>query len=115
MSFTPIVAHSGTAMGVTKEGLAAMTRDMTSDANPVVASMPIIARALGPGAELDRMNARAVEVVVAGMEKLRAGGGGATRLRFWEWAHHEIFMATTEAVYGPLNPYRKKSVEDAWK
>ncbi|KAI9899679.1 hypothetical protein N3K66_006140 [Trichothecium roseum] len=120
ISFTPIIAHSGTtAMGVSREGGEAMSRDMTSDGNPVVASMPIIARALGPGPELDRMNARAVEVIVAGMEKLRAKGvasssPSATRLQFWSWAHHEIFMATTEAVYGPLNPYRNKSVEDAW-
>ncbi|RAL61937.1 hypothetical protein DID88_002426 [Monilinia fructigena] len=29
----------------------------------------------------------------------------------WAWVQHEITVATTESVYGPMNPYRDAKVE----
>lgn len=114
ISFTPILAGSGTAvLGMSKAGSELLHKDMTSDSNSVVSSIPIMARVLAPGPSLDSMNRKAVDVMAASMKRL--GANGTTTIKFWEWTHHEILMATTEAVYGPQNPYRDSAVEAAWK
>ncbi|KAI0439828.1 cytochrome P450 [Xylaria telfairii] len=88
------------------------TRDTCSDHNYVVGFAPAISLAMGPGPSLDLMNKRAVEVMVAGMREFRQKG--ATVIHFWDWTRHEILMATTDAIYGPQNPYRDPGIEAAW-
>jgi hypothetical protein len=114
VSFTPILAKSGpSVLGMSKAGADILHKDMKSDSNSVVESIPIMSRALGPGPSLDTMNRTAVEVMVDSMEKMRRNG--CSTIEFWAWTHHEILKATTEAVYGPQNPFRQQAVEDAWK
>jgi hypothetical protein len=36
------------------------------------------------------------------------------RVDLWQWVQHEVTVATTEAVYGPTNPYRDKDFEQAF-
>jgi hypothetical protein len=108
------MAKSGPAvLGMSQAGADILHKDMKSDTNVIVSAMPIMNRVLAPGPSLDSMNRRAVEVLASSMTGLRARG--ASTIKFWEWAHHEILMATTESVYGPQNPFRKQIVEDAWK
>lgn len=108
-------------MGMSKEAGEILHRDMASDENSVVAFTRAILPVLAPGETLDQMNRRAVEVMAETMDHLRYGNTGGraigegTVVDFWAWTHHEILMATTEAVYGPGNPYREKNIEEAWK
>lgn len=130
ISFTPVMASSGPgAMGMSKEADELLHRDMTSDASPVAALSRAINRALAPGDRLDRLNGRAVEVMLEHMGRLRPGsektprqgesvvvreGEGAV-IDFWAWANHVSLQATTEAVYGRGNPFREEAFENAWK
>ncbi len=114
ISFTPILAASGpSVMGMSNEASKILHRNMQSDHNYVVGFAPTISLAMGPGPSLDLMNKRAVEVMVAGMREFRQKG--PTVINFWDWTRHEILMATTDAIYGPQNPYRDPGIEAAWK
>ncbi|GAP82390.1 putative cytochrome p450 oxidoreductase [Rosellinia necatrix] len=113
ISFTPILAASGpSVMGMSNEASKILHRNMQSDHNYVVGFAPTISLAMGPGPSLDLMNKRAVEVMVAGMREFRQKG--PTVINFWDWTRHEILMATTDAIYGPQNPYRDPGIEAAW-
>ncbi|KAI0402398.1 hypothetical protein F4802DRAFT_375393 [Xylaria palmicola] len=113
VSFTPIIAGSGPAvMGMSDEASEILLRDMQSDDNYVVGSAPTISQAMGPGPSLDSMNKGAVGVMAAVMQERREKGTHV--INFWDWTRHEILMATTEAIYGPQNPYRDPEIESAW-
>ncbi|KAK5996638.1 Cytochrome P450 monooxygenase nodJ-like protein [Cladobotryum mycophilum] len=112
ISFTPILASSGPAvMGISEASGEILHRDMKSDSNSVAGFIPAILPSLAPGPSLDSMNRKAVEVMAAAMDVLRTQK--TKTMKFWEWTHHEILMATTDAVYGPQNPYRNVAVEAA--
>lgn len=126
VSFTPILASTGPGpMGMSKEADELLHRDMMSDTSPVAALSRAIGRALAPGEGLDRLNGRAVEVMLEHMDKLRpdsedaeksvARGGEAAVIDFWAWANHVSLRATTDAVYGRGNPFKEQVFEDAWK
>lgn len=126
ISFTPIMASSGTGpMGMSKGAGDILSRDIMSDNNPVQNWARAVNRALAPGEALDKLNKRAVEVMYYMMGALRPANDSVTEkmaqvdhetvVDFWAWTHHVIVQATTEAVYGPANPFRERAFEDAWK
>ena len=67
---------------------------------------------LKPGPGLDGMNRVMVQSVASLMDEL--AGKGQESFDLWEWIRHVMTMATTESVYGPLNPYRDRAVEEAF-
>lgn len=48
-------------------------------------------------------------------KKAKQDGDDGAVIDFWAWTNHTMIQATTEAVYGPGNPFREKDFEDAWK
>jgi len=75
--------------------------------------------ALLPGPSLDTMNETMVENVAALLGELDAElevtGDGGKELDMYAWARHVISLASTDAIYGVENPFRKdRSVEDAF-
>lgn len=76
-------------------------------------SYAAIKGALAPGAMLDGMNCVMVENVAASFGKL-ADAERVVRLGLAGWLRDTITKATTEAVYGPLNPYRDKATQNAF-
>lgn len=126
ISFTPILASTGPGpMGMSKEADELLHKDMMSDSSPVAALSRAINRALAPGEGLDRLNRRAVEVMLEHMDALRpisedaeknvAREGEGAVIDFWAWANHVSLRATTDAVYGQGNPFKEQAFEDAWK
>ena len=126
VSFTPIMASSGPGpMGMSKEAGEILHRDMQKDSSPVLAWSRAVGRSLAPGEGLDRLNRRAVEVMQEFMERLRSQnecaregvtqGGEEAVIDFWAWSCHVINQATTEAVFGPGNPFKDQAFEEAWK
>lgn len=126
ISFTPILASSGTGpMGMSKDAGVILNRDIQSDSNTVAKWSRAVNRALAPGEALDKLNRRAVEVMYDMMATVGSATGKATAdekvggnesvVDFWAWTHHVMVQATTEAVYGPANPFRDVAFEDAWK
>ena len=71
--------------------------------------------ALSPGAGLDGMNRIMIQNVAASLEKLRTRDSKeSTRIGLVEWLRHEITIATTNSVYGPMNPFKDPKVEAAF-
>ncbi|KUI59519.1 Cholesterol 7-alpha-monooxygenase [Cytospora mali] len=115
-------------MGMSKEAGDILKQDIASEGNPAVGLSRVIAPILLPGVVLDKLSTRAIEVIAESTNALKveheeyAQGQGAeggkqttgTVVDFHAWTHHVMMLATTEAVYGPGNPYRDQAVEDAW-
>ncbi|KAL2822899.1 cytochrome P450 [Aspergillus granulosus] len=62
------------------------------------------------GKPLDRMNARMVELLSPLIDELAK----RDEVDLYGWCQHAITAASTEASYGPANPYQEKSVEDGF-
>ncbi|KAK2609333.1 hypothetical protein QQS21_002114 [Conoideocrella luteorostrata] len=69
---------------------------------------------MAPGKDLDTISRRAVEVVSAEMESLRLQGS-PINTGLWGWSRQIMVAATTEAVWGPQNPYRDSVIAEAWQ
>ncbi|KAM0810189.1 putative Cytochrome P450 [Seiridium cardinale] len=102
------------ALGMSQAGTDLLRKDIMGDSNPIVGLMPIMARVMAPGPSLNGMVRKAAEVMATSIDNLRQDDGVST-MKFYEWTRHEILMATTEAVFGPKNPYRDPVVESAWR
>lgn len=75
--------------------------------------------ALLPGPHLDSMNETMVKNVAAAFEEvdaeLDAGGNEGMVLDLYAWSRHLISLASTDAIYGVENPFRKdRKVEDGF-
>ncbi|KAL6713087.1 hypothetical protein ACLMJK_009208 [Lecanora helva] len=71
--------------------------------------------ALAPGVDLDAMNRIMVQNVAASLERLQPEKGRpSTNINLMHWLRHELTMATTNAVYGPRNPYANRDVENGF-
>ncbi|KAJ4413543.1 hypothetical protein N0V82_008481 [Gnomoniopsis sp. IMI 355080] len=68
--------------------------------------------ALKPGANLDDMNRAAIRTIATSLDRLQAGGSIETNL--FDLVRDEIILATSDAVYGPHNPFRDPEVLRAW-
>ena len=68
--------------------------------------------AVTPGAKLDGMNRVSAEKVLDAVERLI--GEGTRTLKLFAWVQKEIMIATTETVYGPMNPFRDEKVREAY-
>jgi hypothetical protein len=113
VSFAAVSAGVGYPLGMSKEGIALMHQDLTKDHSFSVSWTQFIKPAMSPGEELDAMNRRAVEILATTVKTLKAKG--TVRLDLWAWSRQAIVKATTEAVWGPQNPYRDAAVSEAWR
>ena len=69
---------------------------------------------LASGAGLDAMNRIMIQNIASSIDRLQPVGGKPTRIGLMAWVRHEMTTATTESVYGPLNPFRDPKVEEAF-
>ena len=72
--------------------------------------------ALSPGPHLEAMNRVMIPNIKASLDKLRVGeeGGRSRRIVLGKWIRHELSRAITDSVYGPMNPFNDRKVEDAF-
>ncbi|KAK8042437.1 hypothetical protein PG994_012920 [Apiospora phragmitis] len=114
VSFAAIAADAGSVVGMSKEAVRIMHQDLKSEHGFSVSWPRFIAPSMAPGKGLDAIGRRSVEVFSAEMEYLRAQGRPAGT-GLWAWSRHLMEMATTEAVWGPQNPYRDAVIANAWR
>ena len=69
--------------------------------------------ALSPGPHLEAMNRIMIPSIKEAVDKLRMDGGGK-RIVLGRWIRHELSRAITDSVYGPMNPFKDRAVEDAF-
>lgn len=99
-------------MGVSKSTHDIMSRNLVRDEGYLMVFPKYIHSAVSAGPGLDSMNRRSVEILAESLDKLTEKGSMINKM--FEWTRHELLMATTEAVYGPKNPYRDPAMEEAW-
>lgn len=113
VSFPAIAADAGYIVGMSKEAIEIMHQDLTNEHSFSVSWPRYIISAMGPGSDLDAINRKSIEILADEMDTLRAQGTVRVGLR--EWSRHTMTVTTTEAVWGPLNPYRDNVIAEAWK
>lgn len=59
------------------------------------------------------MNKSSILSLAAAMDEWQAGLERAVKV--FEWARHVIVMATTDAVYGPHNPFYDLEIENVFQ
>jgi hypothetical protein len=64
---------------------------------------------LGEG--LDTMNSKMMECVQRSVEELRSQCG---TVDFYAWCTHAMTIASTDAIYGELNPYKQRKARDSY-
>lgn len=114
IAFAPIEAQAAaTVMGVGPAGNAIIgSEKMLEDNSYLSTFVPSTHPALSPGPGLDAINGAAVRYISDSLAKL--SGGSATTVELFSWVRRELFMATTESIYGPNNPFRNPALENAW-
>lgn len=114
IAFAPIEAQAAAmVMGVGPAGNAIIGSDkMLEDGSYLSTFVPSIQPAMAPGPGLDAINGAAVRYISDSLEDLR--GKGPVTVELFSWVRRELFMATTESIYGPKNPFRDPVLEKAW-
>jgi hypothetical protein len=100
-------------MGVSKRALDIMGQDPIEHHGFVHQITVETSKGLNPGPNLDELNANAVHTLNTSLGALCARETPTT-VKLFEWASHEIMMATTNAVYGPRNPFKHAAVRTAY-
>lgn len=113
ISFAAIAANAGSVVGMSKEALEIMHQDLTSEHGFSVSWPKYIIPAMGPGSDLDAVNRKAIEVIASEIEKMK--GKGTIKVKLREWSRWVMVTSTTEAVWGPQNPFRDVAISEAWK
>ncbi|ETS75310.1 hypothetical protein PFICI_12254 [Pestalotiopsis fici W106-1] len=112
LSFTAFEATiAANVFGVSKESNAIMGRDLTNEHGYLMNFPKYVHPALSAGAGLDAMNRRAIEVIAQSLDAHVSKG--STTIKLFDWVRHELLFASTEAVYGPENPFRDPKMEKA--
>lgn len=113
ISFSAIEAKAAeTLMPLSKPALDIIKQGLMEESSYTMRFSSAIHPALSPGANLNAMNRASVRSLATSMDELQAGPGKTVNI--FEWARHEIVLATTDAVYGPHNPFRDPEIENAW-
>ncbi|KAJ8070583.1 hypothetical protein OCU04_000956 [Sclerotinia nivalis] len=114
IAFPPIEAQAAaTVMGVGPAGNAIIGSDKMFEHDSYLSTfVPSTFPALSPGPGLDAINGAAIQYMSDSLEKLKENGPRTVEL--FSWVRRQLFMATTEAIYGPKNPFRDPTLERAW-
>lgn len=113
ISFAAIAVDAGHLVGISKESVKLMRDDLTNEDGFSLSWPKYVMLAMSPGKDLDDMNRIAIEVFSNQSEILRASG--PVKVGLWQWTRQTMVTATTEAVWGPQNPWRDPAVDEAWR
>ena len=74
--------------------------------------MKMTQQAVGPGKHMDQMNQIMMNTIGQTIGEL--GDEKHTPINLWAWTKHIMTLATTDAAYGALNPYRDSELAEAF-
>lgn len=109
ISFAPVMVRmAATIMGGSKSAVEIIGRDPLDDQGHIPGMVRVIHETLLPGAKLDALNRRSVQLVTTSMDSLASSlvAKGHATLNMYHWISRQVLMATTESIYGPQNPFR---------
>lgn len=117
LAFPPVEAKfATTVIGLSKEGQAVLERNLNGDEGDHGLSMETYAAmraALHPGSALDDMNRAMLAEIKVSLDEL-APGNRKKQFGLFSWLRDNLTLATTRAVYGPLNPFDDNGIRDAF-
>ncbi|KAH9886118.1 cytochrome P450 [Xylariomycetidae sp. FL2044] len=99
VSFGAIATGAGRFVGMSKEGVDLMHKDLTSEHGFTLSWPRLIASALG----------------IFSHEVGKFRREAALRVGLWRWGRDVMVAATTEAIWGTQNPYRDVDVAEAYR
>lgn len=114
LSFAPILLRvTSHFMGVSKKGLEIMAQEPLEDHGFIHSMMVETVKGLAPGPALDELNEDAVAILCNSLNAL-VDKDVPTTVDMFQWTSYQIMMATTNAIYGPQNPFRNPAVRKAF-
>lgn len=117
LAFPPIEAEfSSRVCGSSKEAHGILMKNVNGDQGDWGLSMETFVAmraALAPGADLDEMNRVMIQNITVSIDDLGTSDRPVRR-GLAQWLRNTITIATTKSVYGPQNPYKDQSVQDAF-
>lgn len=115
LAFQPIQAYFSTKLcGSSKEAYRILHKDMNIETGEYGDIYVAMHHALNPGETLDELNRVTIGRVCEFVDSLRAEAGQSKTLGLRTWLRHHVTLATTDAVYGPHNPFANGIVERAF-
>lgn len=101
-------------MGATPAGkeILKMNRNGVGEYSYLIEFDKAIHPAVTPGASLDTMNRLSIQKVSEFLDALASNA--PTTMNLFEWVQKSIAWATSEAVYGPRNPFRDPKILSAF-
>ena len=121
VSFAAVAANAGKPLGLSKSAIDTMHADLTKEDSFSLTWPKRIIPVMSPGPDLDAMSRKAIEAFAAELGRMRLAGAGAgagaaaaSEVSLWEWTRRIMVAATTDAVFGPQNPFRERGVTEAW-
>lgn len=100
-------------MGITGKGLSIMSENPL-ESHGFIRNMTAGASiGVSPGPSLDELDTKAASHLNTSMNTLCAKGASTT-VDLFEWASQVIMLATTDAIYGPGNPFKDPAVQEAY-
>lgn len=117
LAFPPIEAKfSYRVCGPSKEAHDILMKNVNGDEGNHGLSMEsyeAMRGALVPGPNLDEMNRVMTQNIAASLDGLLPNGKPVKK-SLARWLRDIVTIATTNSVYGPQNPYKDQSVQDAF-
>lgn len=111
LDFAPIESRAAMyVMGATPAGrkILKMNRNGVGEYSYAIEFDKSIHPAVTPGAKLDAMNRLSVQKISEILDTLASETPNTIKL--FEWVRKNIASATSEAVYGPMNPFRDPEI-----
>ncbi|KAL3421935.1 25-hydroxycholesterol 7-alpha-hydroxylase 1 [Phlyctema vagabunda] len=109
--FAPIqVKAAKAAMGASKDAIAILEQDLITEHGFVNGMVKATHPTMSNGPALDALNSTSFEVFDKALQQL----DGPTTVHMFKWIGDQIMRATTDAVYGPLNPMKDAQNLEAW-
>ncbi|PQE24015.1 cytochrome p450 oxidoreductase protein [Rutstroemia sp. NJR-2017a BBW] len=113
INFAPLAAPAAAnILGTSEATCDVVFRDTTTDEGFFLSFNKTVQISLSPGASLDSMYEVAIRTFAAFFSDFAVKGHSNVPLL--KWMRHPLVLGTTDAVYGPQNPFRISSVEEAW-
>ncbi|AEO66368.1 uncharacterized protein THITE_35712 [Thermothielavioides terrestris NRRL 8126] len=107
LSFHPIELRAAErVMGLTRTGCEILGANMNHDDSYLGSFVKALHPALSPGPGLDEINETSVQLLAASLGRRKTAAG----VDMFQWIRHEMFMATTNAIYARASFQARESL-----
>lgn len=115
LSFGPIMAQAiGKIAGTSNAANETMTEDILTDNGFLLGFNKAIYHTMAHGPSLNALTMRAASTFLNRIDGLNVGTARTHRVSLFAWTRSTILHGTTDAIYGPRNPFHDPAIEEAW-